>query len=256
MNTDWRTRYELAVEAARQAGDLAHTYFDGSFEVEWKADQSPVTVADRRAEELIRAVVAKHFPADGFLGEEFGDQPGESGFRWVIDPVDGTKSFVRGIPLWGTLVGLEFREESIAGVCYAPALNQLWRALRGDGAYRDDRRVRVSDVGELSRSLLCYSSVNWFRAGGREAAFLELAKRTDRQRGYGDWYGFALVAQGSAEVMVDAGLHRWDAAAPRALVEEAGGRFTDWAGTPTTDAADVLASNGKVHAETLGILNG
>lgn len=256
MNADWRTRYDLAVEAARQAGDLAHTYFDGSFEVEWKADQSPVTVADRRAEELIRALVARHFPADGFLGEEFGDRPGETGYRWVIDPVDGTKSFVRGIPLWSTLVGLEYRGEQIAGVCYAPGLHQLWRALRGDGAYRNDRRIRVSDVADLSRSLLCYSSVTWFRAGGREAAFLELASRTDRQRGYGDWYGFALVAQGSAEVMVDAGLQRWDSAAPKALVEEAGGRFTDWQGRPTADAPDVLASNGRVHAETLRILNG
>ncbi|HET6575820.1 MAG TPA: inositol monophosphatase family protein [Fimbriiglobus sp.] len=256
MNADWRTRYELAIDAARQAGDLAHTYFEGAFEVEWKADQSPVTVADRRAEELVRALVARHFPADGFLGEEFGDQPGASGYRWVIDPVDGTKSFVRGIPLWGTLVGLEYRGETIAGVCYAPGLHLLWRALRGDGAYRGDRRIRVSDVAELSRSLLCYSSVSWFRAGGREAAFLELAARTERQRGYGDWYGFVLVAQGSAEVMVDAGLHRWDAAAPMALVEEAGGRFTDWTGRSTVEAADVLASNGKVHAETLGILNG
>jgi len=256
MNADWRARFNLAADAARQAGDLAHTYFDGSFEVEWKTDQSPVTVADRRAEELIRALVAKHFPADGFLGEEFGDQPGESGYRWVVDPVDGTKSFVRGIPLWGTLVGLEYHGEPIAGVCYAPGLGQLWRALRGDGAYRNDRRIRVSDVAELSGSLLCYSSVNWFRVGGRETAYLELAARTDRQRGYGDWYGFALVAQGSAEVMIDAGLQRWDAAAPMALVVEAGGQFTDWKGRPTVDAPDVLASNGKVHAETLQILNG
>ena len=167
MNADWRTRYELAVEAARQAGDLARTYFDGTYEVEWKADQSPVTVADRRAEELIRALVAKHFPSDGFLGEEFGDQPGTSGYRWVIDPVDGTKSFVRGIPLWGTLVAVEYRGEPIAGVRYAPGLNQLWRALRGDGAYRDDLRVRVSDAAELSRSLMCYTDVNWFRRHGR-----------------------------------------------------------------------------------------
>jgi histidinol-phosphatase len=256
MNPEWRSRYDLAVDAARQAGDLARTYFDRAVEIEWKADRTPVTVADRRAEELIRALVAKHFPADGFLGEEFGDQPGASGFRWVIDPIDGTKSFVRGIPLWGTLVGLEHRCEPIAGVCYAPGLGQLWRALRGDGAYRDDRRVWVSDVADLSASLVCYTSVGCFREPGRQAAFARLADRTGGPRGHGDWYGFALVAQGSAEAIVDYGLHPWDAAAPRVLVEEAGGTFTDWSGVPTANAPDVVASNGKVHAELLKILTG
>ncbi len=254
MNPDWRSRYELAVDAARQAGDLALSYFDGAFEVEWKADQSPVTVADRKAEELIRALVARHFPADGFLGEEFGDQPGGSGFRWVIDPIDGTKSFVRGIPLWGTLVAVEYRGEQIAGVCHVPPLNQTYRALRGDGAYRDARRIRVSDVADLSGSLLCYSSINWFRRHGREQAFLELSGMTQRQRGYGDFYGYVVVAQGSAELMIDHGLHPWDAAAPKAVVEEAGGTFTNWSGVATIDSPDVIASNGKVHAAALKIL--
>jgi histidinol-phosphatase len=254
MNAEWRTRYDLAVNAARQAGDLAKSYFDGTFAVEWKADHSPVTIADREAEQLIRTLVGQHFPHDGFLGEEFGDQPGTSGFRWIIDPIDGTKSFVRRIPLWGTLVGLEYRGEQVAGVCYAPGLNQLFRALRGDGAYRDDRRIRVSDVAELSGSLLCYSSISWFRKHGRDAAFLELAAKTDRQRGYGDFYGFVLVAQGSAEVMIDHGVHPWDVAALQVLVEEAGGSLTDWSGVPTIHAPDVIARPGKIHAQTLRIL--
>jgi histidinol-phosphatase len=256
MNPDWRARYELAVEAARQAGDLALGYFDGPFEVEWKADLSPVTVADRRAEELVRALVAKHFPADGFLGEEFGDQPGGSGYRWVIDPIDGTRSFVRGIPLWGTLIALEQRGEQIAGVCYAPGLGQLWRSLRGDGAYRDDRRIRVSDVADLSMSLVCYTSVGCFREPDGREAFARLAARTGGPRGFGDWYGFALVAQGSAEAVVDYGLKPWDTAAPKALVEEAGGRFTDWGGVATAEAPDVVASNGKIHTEVLSVLTG
>jgi histidinol-phosphatase len=256
MNPEWRSRYDQAVDAARKAGDLARTYFDTTFEVEWKTDQTPVTVADRRAEELIRGLVAKHFPADGLLGEEFGNQSGTSGYRWVIDPIDGTKSFVRGVPLWGTLVGLEYRGEQIAGVCYAPGLGQLWRALRGDGAYRDDRRVRVSDVADLSAALVCYTSLGCFSDPGRRAAFARLADRTGEPRGHGDWYGFALVAQGSAEAIVDYGLSQWDAAAPKAIVEEAGGKFTDWAGVPTAEAPDVVASNGRVHGETLRILNG
>lgn len=254
MNPDWRSRYELAVEVARKAGDLALGYFDSTFEVEYKADRSPVTIADKRAEELIRAEVSRLFPTDGFLGEEYGDQPGESGFRWVIDPIDGTKSFVRRVPVWGTLVGLEYRGEQIGGACYAPAMDQMYRALRGDGAYRNERRIRVSDVPDLAGSLVCYSSVSWFLKHGREQAFLNLVRRTDRQRGYGDFYGFVLVAQGSAELMVEHGVSPWDVSAVKAIVEEAGGVLTDWKGTPTTDTPDVVASNGKVHAEALKVL--
>lgn len=256
MNPEWRSRYELAVDVARKAGDLAKSYFDGSFEVIIKDDMSPVTVADRKAEELIRAEVSRHFPTDGFLGEEFGDQPGESGFRWVIDPIDGTKSFIRGIPLWGTLVGLEYRGETIAGAVYAPGLNQLFHALRGNGAYRDQKRIRVSDVAHLSQSLLCYSSISWFRLNNKEAAFLDLAAKTDRQRGYGDFLGFLMVAQGSAEFMIDHGVHAWDVAALIPIVEEAGGRMTNWAGEVTIHSPDVLASNGPLHEAARSVLVG
>jgi histidinol-phosphatase len=255
MNPEWRSRYELAVDAARQAGDLAKTYYDTSFEVEWKDDRSPVTVADKNAEALIRDLVKRHFPGDGFLGEEYGDEPSETGYRWVIDPIDGTRSFVRHIPIWATLVGLEYRDEQIAGAVYVPVLNQMYRALRGDGAYRDDRRIRVSDVAALSDALMCYSSVSWFRRAGREATFLELAAKTQRQRGFGDFYGFVLVAQGSCELMIDHSVSPWDVAAPKAIVEEAGGRFTAWDGTPTIHRPDVLASNDRLHATALEILN-
>jgi histidinol-phosphatase len=139
-------------------------------------------------------------------------------------------------------------------VSYAPVLGQLHRALRGGGAYANDRRIRVSDVADLSESLLCYSSVSWFRRAGREAAFLELAAKTQRQRGYGDYFGFVLVAEGAVEVMVEHGVHPWDVAATKAIVEEAGGTFTDWDGTPTIDRPDVLASNGRVHRAVLDIL--
>jgi histidinol-phosphatase len=254
MNADWRARYELAVEAARNAGDLARAIYDTAVAVEWKADQSPVTVADRNAEQAIRSAVKRHFPNDGFLGEEFGEEPSASGFRWIIDPIDGTRSFVRHIPIWATLIGLEFQGEQIAGVAYIPVFNQLYRALRGDGAYRDDRRIHVSDVADLSESLLCYSSIGWFRKAGREQTFLELAAKTQRQRGYGDFYGFVLVAEGAVELMVEHGVHPWDVAATKAIIEEAGGTFTDWDGTPTIDRPDVLASNGKLHQPVLDIL--
>jgi histidinol-phosphatase len=256
MNPDWRTRYDLAIDAARRAGDLARTFYDSTFTVENKADDSPVTAADRGAEELIRTLVAKHFPDDGFLGEEYGDRPGGTGFRWVIDPIDGTKSFIRHVPIWATLLGLEYNGEQIGGVVYAPVMGMTYRALRGDGAYLNDRRVRVSDVGRMAAASLCYSSVSWFTKAGKERLFLDLAAQTARQRGFGDFYGFVLVAEGAADLMIDTGVHAWDVAAVKAIVEEAGGRLTDWDGTPTTARPDVVASNGKLHADALAMLRG
>jgi histidinol-phosphatase len=254
MNAEWRTRYDLAVEVARTAGDLARNYYETTFQVEHKADKSPVTIADREAEALIRARIAAAFPQDAFLGEEYGDQPGTSGFRWIIDPIDGTKSFVRHIPLWATLIGLEYQDEQIAGVAHIPVFGMTYRALRGDGAFLNERRVRVSRIATLADSLVCYSSINWFTRAGREKTFIELASRTARQRGYGDFYGFVLVAEGAAELMLEHGVNPWDIAATKAIIEEAGGRFTDWDGASTIHRADVLASNGQVHAEALAIL--
>jgi histidinol-phosphatase len=254
VNSEWRNRYELAVEAARTAGQVALRYFDGEFTVEWKSDDSPVTVADRETEQSLRRTLLASFPNDGFLGEEFGDTPGSSGFRWIIDPIDGTRSFVRGIPLWATLVGLEYRGEQIAGIAEVPALGHAYRALRGDGAYRNDRRIRVSGVADLSQALVFYSSLSWFIKAERHEQFLELVRRTDRTRGYGDFYGFVLVAQGSGELMVEHGVHAWDVAAIKPLIEEAGGRFSDWSGTPSIHRPDVLISNGKLHDEALALL--
>ena len=246
-----RPRYDLAMSAARGAGQVAKLVFDGSFEVEWKADQSPVTVADRDAERHIRDLVAARFPDDGVVGEEYGSSPTRSGWKWIIDPIDGTKSFVRGVPLWGTLVGLEYKGEQVAGAVAVPCLGQLFHACRGDGAYRDGSRIRVSDVADLRQAHMCYSSIGWFRKAGREQAFFDLATLTDRQRGFGDFYGFLLVAQGSFEFMIDHGVHPWDVAALVPIVEEAGGRMTDWQDRVTIDTPDTLASNGRVHAAVL-----
>ena len=256
LNPDWRTRYDLAVEAARKAGDLARSYYESTFEVEHKIDSSPVTIADKNAEKLVRDAVTAAFPNDGFLGEEFGDQPGTSGFRWVIDPIDGTKSFIRHVPIWATLIGLEYRGEQIGGVVYIPVFGMMYRRLRGDGVYMNERRVRVSNVGNLADASLCYSSMGWFARAGREQVFHNLYKQTKRQRGHGDFYGFVLVAEGAADIMIEHGVHPWDVAATKAIVEEAGGRFTDWRDTPTIHTPDVLATNGLLHADVLALLRG
>jgi histidinol-phosphatase len=255
MNADWRNRYEVARNAAESAGRLAKRYFDDTFQIEWKADQSPVTIADRESETLLRQLLLAAFPHDGFLGEEYGDTIGTSGYRWIIDPIDGTRNFVRGIPIWATLVGLEYKDEQIMGVAVVPAMEQTYRALRGDGAFRNDRPIHVSTVDKLSEALLMYSSLSWFIKAGRQEQFIELTQRTQKQRGFGDFYGFVLVAQGSGEVMVEHGVHAWDVAAIKPIVEEAGGRFSDWDGTPSIHRPDVVVSNGWLHEEVLAILN-
>jgi histidinol-phosphatase len=254
VNPDWRARYEVAVKAAQQAGKLALGYFDGDLKVDLKKDLSPVTIADREAEALLRKSLLGAFPNDAFLGEESGDTPGTTGYRWIIDPIDGTRSFVRGIPIWGTLVGLEYKGEQIAGVAEVPAMGLTYRALRGDGAYRGERRIHVSDVTSLSDAQIFYSSLSWFIKAGCQDNFLDLAVRTHRQRGFGDFYGFVLVAQGSGELMIEHGVSPWDVAAVMAIVEEAGGRFSNWDGSRSIYRRDVLASNGKLHETALKIL--
>jgi histidinol-phosphatase len=254
MQTSWQSRYHAALEAAIQAAAMALRYFDIDVAVEWKKDDSPVTVADRAAEELLREKLLGAFPHDGFLGEEFGDQPGTSGFRWIVDPIDGTRSFVRGVPVWGTLVGLEYQGEQIAGIVVAPALGHTWRALRGDGAFRDARRIRVSTVTDLSQSTVYYTNLKWFERAGKQDDFLRLSSLTQNQRGYGDFWGHMLVAQGSGEVMAEQGVHVWDVAAIKPIVEEAGGRYSDWDGKPDIDRSDVLVSNGAVHEAALAVL--
>jgi histidinol-phosphatase len=254
LNAEWQARYEVSIQAAHEAGRLALGYFDKNVAVEWKADHSPVTLADRGAEELLRRTLLKRFPSDGFLGEESGDTPGSSGFRWIIDPIDGTRSFVRGVPIWATLVGLEYRDECIAGVAYLPALGQTFRALRGEGAFRDDRRLHVSEVSSLAEAHLFYSSISWFIKAGCQDQFVNLVKQTQRQRGFGDFYGFVLLAQGSGDIMIEHGVHAWDMAALMPIIEEAGGRLTDWKGRSTIYQSDVIATNGRLHEIALGLL--
>ncbi len=256
MNPDWRNRYELAQEAAAKAGQHALNYFHGDFEVEWKADESPVTIADKEAEIMIRKIIGEKFPDDGFLGEELEDIPSTSGYRWILDPIDGTRSFVKGNPIWGTLVGLEYKGEQIAGVADAPALGISFRGLRGDGSYCNNKPIKVSDVDTLEKSHLFYSSLKWFMEKGNEGAFLELIHRTERQRGYGDFWGFMLVAQGSGELMFEYGCSPWDLCALAAIIAEAGGKLTDWEGNSTIYRRDVIASNGFVHDEALQIFTG
>lgn len=260
MNPEWKNRYELAILAAEEAGAVALRYFPNTTAAEFaklverKSDDSPVTIADRSAEQKLREVLLNQFPDDAFVGEEYGVKAGSSGFRWIVDPIDGTRSFIRGIPLWATLVGLECRGELIAGVVVEPVFGNTYRAIRGDGAFRNNQRIHASKVDRLADAILCTCDLNFFDKYCKLGQFLRLAKKVHRQRGYGDYFGFTLVAQGSADVMLDIGVHSWDIAALIPLIEEAGGKFTDWSGQQNLEKTDALASNGKLHDAAMSVI--
>ena len=260
MNADQLLpRQQLALDMAREAGQITLEYFcHDTFSVEWKQDASPVTIADRRAEQHLRARIAAAFPADGILGEEFGEQPGTSGFRWILDPIDGTKSFVSGVPLYGTLIGVEHERRSLVGVIHIPALNECVYAAVGHGAWytRHDgppRRAAVSTKQRLDQGLFCTSEIKTFVQTGRLPAFEQLQAQAWLTRTWGDCYGYLLVATGRCEAMVDPKMNLWDNAALQPIIEEAGGTFTDWQGTPTIHSPEALATNGRVLEEVLAV---
>ena len=243
----------VAIEAARAAGEVALAHYRSGIEVTLKPDRSPVTQADREAEKVIVEILRAAFPDHGFLGEELGAR-GDQAVRWIIDPIDGTRNFVRGIPFWATLIGLEEHGEVTAGVVYNPVTRELLHARRGAGAYADGERIRVSEVDDLSRAFLCHASLNLLRAAGYWDGFVRLVDATERQRGFGEYYAYALVARGQAEIAVEADLKPWDLAAIKILTEEGGGRFTDLEGRPTIYSGTALASNGRLHEAALTLL--
>ncbi len=256
MKSDIKDRYCLVLEWLERIGKKTLEWFEKGTEIEWKPDHSPVTIADKEAEHELRELISEFFPNDGLLGEEFGDQQGSSGFRWIIDPIDGTRSFTRGIPMWAMLVGLEYRGQMVAGVAHAPALGKTWHACKGEGAYVGDRRIQVSRQANLGPSQVYYSGLKWFQKAGVEEGFLRLSRECPQLRGFGDFYGFVLVAQGSGEAMIEYGVKPWDIAALFPIIEEAGGKMTDWEGGVNLKRSDVLASNGLVHEKTRQFFQG
>jgi histidinol-phosphatase len=261
-------RLDWAVEIAREAGRLTLEYFRRpSLHVERKPDDSPVTVADREAEELLRRRIAERFARDAILGEEFGIQAGSSGYQWVLDPIDGTKSFIHGVPLYTTLVAVLDGETAGLGVIQAPALGETVYAAAGRGCwYVSDghpavspQRVSVSEVAHLRDGLLLTSEIASFSNERQPDAldvYLDLQRTARLSRTWGDGYGYLMVATGRAEVMIDPAMKLWDAAPLQVIVEEAGGQFTDWQGRPTVYSGDAVATNGRVAGEVLAITKG
>jgi histidinol-phosphatase len=241
------------VDAARTAGAIALDYYHGGFEVTIKPDQTPVTQADREAEQAIVKILREAFPDVGVLGEEFGGQ-GPRARRFIIDPIDGTKNFVRRIPIWATLIALEDEGEVVAGVISNPAAGEMYTARRGGGAHLNGVPVHVSNVSDLGAAYLIHAGLNILRRGPNWEGFLRLVDATDRQRGFGDYAGYGLVADGRSEIYAEAGLKPWDLAPCKIVVEEAGGRFTDFDGRPTIYTGTALATNGRLHDAVLSLL--
>ena len=228
--------------------------------VDTKPDLTPVTEADRAVEEAIRERLAELHPGDAILGEEFGQSEAGSGTRrWIVDPIDGTKNYVRGVPVWATLLALQEGNDLVVGVVSAPAIGRRWWAARGEGAYVDDRlrgggprRIGVSAVRTLADAQLCFSGLEDWKDGG--AALMRLAQSCWRSRGYGDFWPYTLLAEGAVDLTCEPVVELWDLAAPRIIVEEAGGRFTDLGGVPTAAGGDALATNGVLHDAALAIV--
>jgi histidinol-phosphatase len=265
-------RLDAAIRAAGEAGRETLRWFGRKgLAVELKQDRSPVTEADRAAEGVLRKELLDAFPQDGFLGEETGATPGTSGFEWVCDPIDGTKSFIHGVPLYATLVGcrriagrVEGASAPIVGVIAIPAADEMVFAASGCGAWHargyggggrgTAEPAKVSTVATLSGGLFTTSDATSFDARNRRDARDALERACGLSRTWGDGYGYLLVATGRAIAMVDPLLNAWDAAAVMPVVVEAGGRFTDWEGRPRIDSGDGVATNGHVHEAAIEIL--
>lgn len=246
---------ELALELADEADAILLEHFRGGrLQARSKDDGTPVTEVDGLVERRVRELLAARRPEDSVLGEEGGLEDAGTR-RWVIDPLDGTKNYIRGVPVFAFLLALEDGGRETVGVASAPALGLRWWALRGGGAFRLGERISVSAVSDLARAELMHSGLGAWRRHGRMDAFLALERASGRTRGYGDFWPMLLVAEGSADLAVEpGGLHLWDFAAPRMILEEAGGLLTGLDGDASCPDGSVLASNGLLHEAALAVL--
>jgi histidinol-phosphatase len=250
---------EAAVSWCDETDVIAMEHFRQDVGLKQKPDRTFVTVADTAVERLVRERMADAFPDHGCVGEELGTEASDASVRWYVDPIDGTHNYMRGVPLFATLLAVERDGELQAAVLSAPALRERWHAWRGGGAWvsRDDRsaeRITVSQIANVADAQVLFASAGEVVRSGKAPGFETLLARAWRERGFGDFWGYTLVAEGAAELMVETDLWPWDAAAPWLLVEEAGGRVTDLDGTRSIHTRTILATNGRLHDEVLAIL--
>lgn len=256
MSTSLRNYLDFAIETAFLAGRLTLGYFQTDLRPDYKSDNTPVTLADRQAEELIRARIEKQFPTHAIVGEEFGaTNSAHATHRWIIDPIDGTKSFARGVPLYAVLLGLEIEGKVEVGVAYCPAMNDLVAAATGEGCWWNGRRAHVSPVTELKNAYLLHADAGNFDKHQRAGEFARLRAATYARAGGGDAYGYMLVATGRAEVMLDPIMSVWDNGPFPPILREAGGYFGDWQGNATIYGNEALATTQVLLPEVLRVIS-
>jgi len=267
----YQKELEYALKIVKASERITLKFFPGNglskrarLKIAYKSDKSPVTIADKACERFLVKELSKKFPDHGFYGEEFGVEsthaPDLHGslLRWIIDPIDGTRNFTRGIPYWGTLCGLERindpadgRGEIVAGIMALPALKTVYYASKGNGAYKNGKRIRVSKIKELDKSTIIFGGLSHFIGTRYEKPFLDIAKSSYHDRGFGDCFGYTFVANGSAEAMLDPIVSPWDVAAIKIIIEEAGGIFTDFEGDSTIYSRTAIAANSFIHETVL-----
>jgi myo-inositol-1(or 4)-monophosphatase len=245
----------FAADLAYRAGRLTLGYFNAGVRPDFKADDTPVTAADRAAEQFIRAEIERAYPGHALLGEEFGGDDSKSSFRWLIDPVDGTKSFMRGVPLYGVLIGLEIEGTVRVGAAYYPGTDEMLSAADGLGAWWNGRRARVSEQA-LDRGVVCFTTYGNFEKYGRMGAWARLNEAAYMLRGWSDAYGYLLVATGRAEAMLDPVMAVWDAGPFPVIFKEAGGYFGSWDGREGHTHGEGLACNAVVKEAILSLVSG
>lgn len=267
---EWKAAANERLDWARQitieAGEITQTYFRSpTLRIEWKEDNTPVTLGDKASEQHLRKRIEERFPDDGILGEEYPEKPGTSGYKWILDPIDGTKPFMHGVPLYTNLVAVleETSGEPILGIINAPASGETIHAAIGGGAWYQNgggeiRRAHVSELKDLGDGLFLTGDVGGFQNRPEDATdtYFALQQTARISRTWGDGYGYMMVAIGRAEVMIDAKMSLWDAACLKPILEEAGGTFTSWSGEPTVHAGEGIASNGHVLKQVLAITAG
>lgn len=255
MNFDLQNIHQAAIEIARLGGEHTLNYFQKSVDVERKSDDSPVTVADRETEALMREEITGRFPDHGIIGEEYEKTNEASPVQWILDPIDGTKSFIHGVPLYTTLIGVVVEEEPAAGIIYAPALDELCEAARGKGARLNGKTCRVRPCADLSHASFMSTDIYTCREVNYGDSFEALVEKTRIHRTWGDAYGHMLVATGRADLMFDPVLNIWDSAPLLTVMQEAGGVFCDTTGKQTIRSGNGLSCSGELLPQVLEVFS-
>lgn len=257
MTESLRTYLDFALETAHLAGKLTLGYFQTGVTANYKADDSPFTIADHKSEELIRARIEKRFPSHATIGEEFGEKNlATATHKWYIDPIDGTKSFLHGVPLYAVLIGLEIENKAEVGVAYFPALDEMIGAATGEGCWWNGRRAHVSQVSRLKDAVVTTGEFKLFEPQRRGQAWERLQAACSIVAGWGDAYGYLLVATGRAELMLDPAMSDWDCAPFPPILREAGGFFGDWSGNETIHAQESIGTTNTLLPEVLSVIRG